>query len=780
MSRPAQSARTALTIASLLAVAGAAHAQSFNVEVFNVVGSPSAPASSYGAASGQTGTWNTIRAGSIGTPATITGLGLNGVATGVSIGLGSNNGSGSGSFGSGDYAGLMGDYADGNGNASQVFMTFSGLTPGFYRAWVYAALPPSQASYIDTFGTTVYHPHFVSSMIGAVTQDTGNTSGPSTANVFTNGRTHTVVDFKVTSAGQVAKVQIFGDSSYFAARIALNGVQLVQYPSSRLYVDHDAVGTGTGQSWTNAMTTLNEALAVAKTSAGSITEIWVAEGVYKPTTTSNRSISFDVPSGVKIYGGFAGTESALSQRDWEANVTTLSGDIGEPRDSVDNSYNILVMNNCNFNTLLDGFRVVSGRAYNNGIGNPEGSGGGITMLDASPVIRNCAFTDNSGLDGGAIKATGSSSPTITNCQFLRNWGGGGGGGIDLDTDKGPAAQFSDITNCFFADNSTNNGGGGILLEGKAYIANCVFTGNTTILSGAGVRVQNATADLATTTIYNCTFAGNSTTNPGAAVGGDGNAVTIGIYNSIIWGNDSILGSGSQDAYDSDNGADFSVDRTIIQGAIVLPGFTNYNFDPLFVDADGADNFVGTADDNLRLQPTSAAIDRGQNNYLPSDGIDLDQDNNAIEQLPVDLDFNPRRFDVSTVGNTGVGTAPFVDLGAYESQYTPPCPLDYNEDSIRNLDDLSDFITDYYTVPTIPGGLQPLAPTLFDVNVGYGVPCPAAPDADAPYAADALRVNGYRVGFSADGSNNCPASPEQNFPSLDNLSEFITAFYASPC
>lgn len=776
MSRPAQTARTALTIASLLAFAGAAHAQSFNVEVFNVVGSPSAPAASYGAASGQTGTWNTIRTGSIGSPSTITGLGLNGVATGVSIGLGSNNGSGSGGFGSGDFASLMGDYADGNGNASQVFMTFSGLTPGFYRAWVYAALPPSQESYVDSFGTTVYHPHYVYSLIGASTQDTGNTSGPNTSNVFSYGRTHTVVDFKVTSAGQVAKVQVLGDSNFFAARIALNGVQLVQYPSNRLYVDKDAVGTGTGQSWANAMTTLNEALAVAKNSAGSITEIWVAEGVYKPTTTTNRSTSFEIPSGVKVYGGFAGTESSLSQRDWETHLTSLSGDIGTARFTTDNSYNVVTMVSCNSNTLLDGLRIVSGNANSNGVGNPEGSGGGIHMTDSNPTIRNCTLTDNDGLDGGAIKVVGTAAPTITNSQFYRNNGFSSGSAIDQDTTKGIVGPFMKVTNCIFNGNESH----AVLVEGNAYIANSVFSGNSAIQSGAGVRVFNNTASETYATIYNCTFSGNSTNNHGPAVGGDGNAVNVSIYNSIMWGNNSIIGSGVQDAYDSDNGAAFTVDRTLIQGALLFPGSTNYNFDPLFVDADGADNTVGTFDDNLRLQPTSFAIDRGQNNYLPSDSMDLDQDNNSIEQLPLDLDMNPRRFDVTTVSDTGSGAAPFVDLGAYESQYTPPCPLDYNEDGIRNLDDLSDFITDYYTVPTIPGGLQPLAPTLFDVNVGYGVPCPAAPDADAPYAANALRVNGYRVGFSADGSNACPASPEQNFPSLDNLSEFITAFYASPC
>jgi hypothetical protein len=109
---------------------------------------------------------------------------------------------------------------------------------------------------------------------------------------------------------------------------------------------------------------------------------------------------------------------------------------------------------------------------------------------------------------------------------------------------------------------------------------------------------------------------------------------------------------------------------------------------------------------------------------------------------------------------------------------PPCPSDYNRDGFLNLDDLGDFITDYYSAPPIPGGVQPAAPTFAGTSVGFGVPCPGARDAPAPYAPNAYRVNGFRVGFSADGSNACPLSPDQAFPNLDNLGDFITAYYAA--
>jgi hypothetical protein len=114
-----------------------------------------------------------------------------------------------------------------------------------------------------------------------------------------------------------------------------------------------------------------------------------------------------------------------------------------------------------------------------------------------------------------------------------------------------------------------------------------------------------------------------------------------------------------------------------------------------------------------------------------------------------------------------------------------CGADYNRDGFLNLDDLGDFITDFYTVPAIPGGLQPNAPTYSDAsNVGYGVPCEFAGDAEAPYAVDAYRVRGFRVGYSSDGSNSCPFDPSQLFPNLDNLNDYITYYYGSvgqaPC
>ena len=96
------------------------------------------------------------------------------------------------------------------------------------------------------------------------------------------------------------------------------------------------VPSGSG-CWATAYTDLQAALAAA----ASGDEIWVAAGTYQPTATADRTISFAMKNGVAVYGGFDGTETTRSERDPVANVTILSGDIGTPGVSNDNSYHVV-------------------------------------------------------------------------------------------------------------------------------------------------------------------------------------------------------------------------------------------------------------------------------------------------------------------------------------------------------------------------------------------------------------------------------------------------------
>jgi hypothetical protein len=155
------------------------------------------------------------------------------------------------------------------------------------------------------------------------------------------------------------------------ARLAVEALEDRTLPSSTIwYVNGVATGSNNGLSWANAFTSLQSALADAQ--AGD--QIWVAQGTYKPTNSTDRTISFALDNGVAVYGGFAGTETQLSQRDWVHNLTTLSGAIGTPGNG---SYHVVTDTGTAGPTVLDGFTITGGNAESSNTAFPQNSGGGM-------------------------------------------------------------------------------------------------------------------------------------------------------------------------------------------------------------------------------------------------------------------------------------------------------------------------------------------------------------------------------------------------------------------
>jgi predicted outer membrane repeat protein len=298
--------------------------------------------------------------------------------------------------------------------------------------------------------------------------------------------------------------------------------------STTIYVDANASSpTHDGTSWPTAFTDLQQALAIA--SAGD--EIHVADGVYKPTSGTDRTVAFQLKNGVQIFGGFAGSGAADPDlRDPGTQVTTLSGDIGVVGSPGDNSNSVVSAGGVDLTALIDGFTITAaggGGAIDSLSGCPTISNCVVTgssifairIRAASPLITHCIFDQNAGTySGGAIRAFSNSSPTITGCSFSENLVVGRnvvGGAVYCD------ASTAIVSDCSFVRNTASAYGGAIAGNNAALlISNCQFSRNSSANGGA-VRTNGGT-----TTITGCSFTENSASSSGGAVAGSDSQWTI--------------------------------------------------------------------------------------------------------------------------------------------------------------------------------------------------------------------------------------------------------------
>jgi hypothetical protein len=403
-------------------------------------------------------------------------------------------------------------------------------------------------------------------------------------------------------------------------------------PPNILYVK--PAGAGGCTSWADACT-LQSALAAA--SAGA--EIWVAAGTHLPAA-ADRTATFQLKSGVAVYGGFAGIEAARVERDWVANVTILSGDLqGNDSTNVDpaeptraeNSYHVVTGSGTDATAVLDGFTIEGGNA--NGASGSLFMGGGMYSNAASPTLANVIFTANTAQFGGGMCSDG--SPALINVIFSgnsanRTGGGLGGGMFSQGTMTSPT-----LTNVLFNGNTASKGGGMVnYANPNPVLVNVTFSANGAWQGGGLYSLSGAPA------LTNAILWGNTADDAGPQIYNDASTPTISY--SLI---QDCGGSGP--GWDSNLGTD---------------GGHNIAADPQFIAADGPDHVAGTLDDNLRLPRGSAAVDAGDKDALPLDALDLDGDGQTSEKLPVDLDGSWR----VVMG--------LVDMGAYEAALKTYVPL----------------------------------------------------------------------------------------------------------
>ena len=137
----------------------------------------------------------------------------------------------------------------------------------------------------------------------------------------------------------------------------------------------------------------------AITTAAAGDSIYVLMGTYYPGTVETDT--FQLKTGVAIYGGFDGDEKTIAERDPVANVTTLSGEIGLGH-VADNSLHVVTGSGVDNTAVLDGFTITGGNADVDSTG-PD-SGGGLYIWSGSPTLNRLIFTSNHALrfDRGGI------------------------------------------------------------------------------------------------------------------------------------------------------------------------------------------------------------------------------------------------------------------------------------------------------------------------------------------------------------------------------------------
>jgi len=413
----------------------------------------------------------------------------------------------------------------------------------------------------------------------------------------------------------------------------------------RIYVDALAASGGDGKSWASAFDDLHDALEASVGFIDLPSEIWVREGTYTPTAAGgSRDVFFQLDGGTHVYGGFAGGETQLEQRDPNAHPTVFSGDLngddgpsGTARD--ENSRGVLFAGLSSGtsgtfphypgpfpispvrrqNIRIDGVTISSANSSSQ-LGNSAGM-----YLYGDVELVNSVIRDNT---GRSTLATFEQSADVTNCRFVNN----------------RSAESS--MDCVTAISWSSYFGTGL----QRFVG-CEFVGND---------FENSLLDIqANVELVNCTFYGNLA---GALPGGNliyalrGNLLVSG---SIFWDNE------FDQAVELGAAATARVDYSLYAGPGAGQG--NVAGPPGFVDPVGVDGILGTADDDFSLGPLSVCIDAGANSALPRDRHDLDRDGNVDEPLPFDLLGQPRRVDDLAAPDTGEGNAPIVDIGARERQ-----------------------------------------------------------------------------------------------------------------
>lgn len=399
-----------------------------------------------------------------------------------------------------------------------------------------------------------------------------------------------------------------------------------------LFVNLNATGTNTGENWTNAFLTIQEALAVAQSGD----KIWIAQGTYKPASGSrSNTININLDE-LEIYGGFNGTETDISQRNYLINETILSGDVTgndttlgfSEANRAENNYHVITISG---NDIFINGIVVSGGQANATSGDDRfGAGIYIAPTSVNLVVDKCIFRNNVAVGGASIysRVNTTTMLTVNSSQFYNNMGSYGAGIYVIN--NGAITHNVEVSNSLFYNNESRNRSGA---DG--------FTG-----SSIWLRANTVNSTLASN-IVNCTFTGNSDIGTRASTQrgtislsrNSGATHTSAVSNSIFFNN---TGAGGVTTPALTRGHTTFVTSILVSNSIdpdnfsTLPPSFKVNVltgDPLFTDEPNND---------YTLTASSPAVETGDNSYVIGS---------------TDLAGNVRIFSTN------------VDIGAYEYNAT---------------------------------------------------------------------------------------------------------------
>ncbi len=214
-------------------------------------------------------------------------------------------------------------------------------------------------------------------------------------------------------------------------------VQLSNVSLKKIYVSLDGDNSD-GQTWTTAFTDLQRAI---QKCSGNEAEIWIKGGVYAFTKKLNLNF------GVKIIGGFDGSENSLSER--KGNAKTIFD----------------AQNKC----------------------------GMIELLSTNFVNK---ISDITFRNSGTQAITGGGNSIIDNCQFINCNASGNGAAICLAN-----GGVITIRNCEFINCSTQWSGGALYVKnGAMKVESCYFEGCNSLYAGA-LHSNNSAVEIINSTFY---------------------------------------------------------------------------------------------------------------------------------------------------------------------------------------------------------------------------------------------------------------------------------------